>query len=245
MIPMLASVPVEHPPAGLPPRAATGSPDDFVTSAHRSHAAVTYAVALKATRDPELAEDLTQESFVRLLAEARAGRYPDNTGAWLYRAVSNLVISRARRTAVARRLAPRLADMGSPDQPDAVAVRHEGQAELRRALGSLSADERTALLLAASGASGIEIAALLGRSHAATRALMCRARARLRERAAAEGGVALDRGAGLDRRAADRASSPFELATPTGRALAPEAIRMPAFPVRRCTIERGAVMSSW
>jgi RNA polymerase sigma-70 factor (ECF subfamily) len=147
---------------------------------------MTYAVAMRSTRDPEAAEDVTQEAFIRLLTEARAGRIPDNVGGWLYRAVSNLIISRARRAEVARRLAPRLADVATPEQPDAVAVRREGQAELRKALASLSADERTALLLAASGASGVEIAAQLGRSHGATRALMCRARTRLRERASRE-----------------------------------------------------------
>jgi RNA polymerase sigma-70 factor (ECF subfamily) len=185
MIPMLqALVPADT----LAHRAdaSAASPDELVIEAHRTHAAMTYAVALRATRDPEAAEDVTQEAFIRLLAEVRAGRAPENVGGWLYRAVSNLVISRARRAAVARRLAPRLAEVAGPDQPDAVALRRESQAELRRALASLSKDERTALLLAASGASGVEIAARLGRSHGATRALMCRARTRLRERAAAE-----------------------------------------------------------
>ena len=179
MIPMLQPAG----PAGFPSAigvAPIHSADDFVTEAHRTHAAMTYAIAMRTTRDPELAEDVTQEAFIRLLTEARAGRAPDNIGGWLYRTVSNLIISRARRAAVARRLAPRLADASSPDQPDAVAVRRESQAELRSALASLSADEQVALLLAASGATGLEIAARLGRSHGATRALMCRARSRLR-----------------------------------------------------------------
>jgi RNA polymerase sigma-70 factor (ECF subfamily) len=146
---------------------------------------MTYAVAVRATRDPELAEDVTQEAFIKLLTEARAGRCPDNAGAWLYRAVSNLVISRARRAEVARRLAPRLLDIGAADQPDVIAARRESQAELRTALAVLSPDERTALLLSASGATGLEISARLGRSHGARRALMCRARTRLRDAAEA------------------------------------------------------------
>lgn len=185
MMPMLAPAGI----AGFPGRIAAATaidPDQFVTDTHRAHAGVTYAVAMRATRDPELAEDVTQEAFVRLLTEARAGRFPDNPGAWLYRTVSNLVISRARRAEVARRYAPRLADLGAPDQPDAVVVRREGQAELYRAMATLSTRERTALLLAARGSSGLEIAAQLGRSHGATRALMCRARSRLRARAASE-----------------------------------------------------------
>ena len=190
MIPMLQpAVPAGFAavfPAVVPAPDMTSDPYAFVTNSHRTHAAMTYAVAMRATRDPELAEDVTQEAFVKLLTEARAGRYPDNTGAWLYRAVSNLVISRARRAEVARRYAPRLADLGGPDQPDVVALRREGQAELRKALAALSQDERTALVLAASGASGVEIASRLGRSHGATRALMCRARTRLRGRAVGE-----------------------------------------------------------
>ena len=183
MMPMVAMTSVVVPAAGSL-ALAVASPDDYVTNAHRVHAAMAYAVALRATRDPELAEDVTQEAFVKLLTEARAGRYPDTAGAWLYRAVTNLVISRARRAAVARRLAPRLLHVGGPDEPDLVALRNEGHDELRLALATLSTAERAALLMAASGASGIEIAAHLGMSHGATRALICRARARLRVRAA-------------------------------------------------------------
>jgi RNA polymerase sigma-70 factor (ECF subfamily) len=171
-------------PGGLVANERTSTPDEYVANAHLAHAGMTYAVAMRATRDPELAADVTQEAFLRLLIEARAGRRPDSAGAWLYRAVTNLVISRARRAEVARRLAPRLADVGMPDQPDTVAVRREGHAELLLALSRLSSVERTALILAAGGASGVEIAAHLGRTHGATRALLCRARARLRARPA-------------------------------------------------------------
>ena len=183
MMPMVAMTSVVAPVARSRVLAVP-SPDDYVTNAHRAHAAMAYAVALRATRDPELAEDVTQEAFVKLLTEARAGRYPETAGAWLYRAVTNLVISRARRAAVARRLAPRLVTVDAPDQPDLVALRNEGHHELRLVLATLSTAERTALLMAASGASGVEIAAQLGMSHGATRALICRARARLRARAA-------------------------------------------------------------
>ncbi|MEO8470262.1 MAG: sigma-70 family RNA polymerase sigma factor [Chloroflexota bacterium] len=169
---------------GGPPTVGILYPDEFVTDAHRAHAAMAYAVALRATRDPELAEDVTQEAFVKLLVEARAGRYPDRAGAWLYRAVTNLVISRARRAAVARRLAPRLAEVIGPEEPDRIALRHEDRHELESALETLSVDERCALLMAADGASGLEIAARLGKSHGATRALICRARTRLRGQAA-------------------------------------------------------------
>ena len=51
---------------------------------------------------------------------------------------------------------------------------------LDSALARLSLADRTALVLAAHGATGEEIARRLGRSHAATRTLLSRARQRIR-----------------------------------------------------------------
>ena len=57
-------------------------------------------------------------------------------------------------------------------------------------LGELGADARTALLMAANGFSGLEIADAIGRSPNATRTLMCRSRIQLRERLVSMGTVA-------------------------------------------------------
>ena len=132
------------------------------------HSAMTYAVAMRATRDPEAAADVAQEAFLKLLSEARQGRRPDNVGAWLCRAT------------VARKYAPRLLDYSMPEQPDTIAVVRESRGELVAALAVLRPAERAALILAAHGVTGPEIARHLGRTHGATRALMCRARTRLR-----------------------------------------------------------------
>ena len=56
---------------------------------------------------------------------------------------------------------------------------------LAAALGTLPEAARTALLLAASGYPGAEIAAAIGRSDTATRTMMSRARLRLRDSLAA------------------------------------------------------------
>ena len=53
-------------------------------------------------------------------------------------------------------------------------------------LDGLSNLEQTALLLAARGLPGREVAAAIGRSEASTRTLMCRARMRLREQLRAQ-----------------------------------------------------------
>lgn len=152
----------------------------YVAALYDAHASSIYGLALRATRDPELAADIVQETFLRLLTEGRRGRRPDNPGGWLYRASTNLVISRARRASVARRLAPRLLSHDEPDGPDALALGNEQHRELDAVLATLSIADRVALVMSSQGASGEEIAGHLGRSHAATRTHLTRARAHLR-----------------------------------------------------------------
>ena len=83
--------------------AATG---EVIAAAFRDHSAAIYGTALRSTRDPEIAADVTQEAFLRLVVEAQAGRLPDNVGGWLYRTSSNLIISRARHAARSARSWP-------------------------------------------------------------------------------------------------------------------------------------------
>jgi RNA polymerase sigma factor (sigma-70 family) len=152
----------------------------FADAAYRQYFGTTYASAMRAMRNPEAAADVTQEAFMHLLTEARRGRRPDNAAAWLSRTATNGAISRIRRASVAQRLAPRLLDRSSPAQPEAIVVERELGSDMLVALASLRATERRALILAAQGRTGMEIARDLGRSNGATRALMCRARATLR-----------------------------------------------------------------
>jgi RNA polymerase sigma factor (sigma-70 family) len=132
------------------------------------------------TRDVGVAEDLLQDTFMRLIREARAGRMPDAVRPWLYRTAANAAIDRGRRGASLARLLPRLLDRREPDPPEGAALRSERDAELHAALAHLAPDRRAALLLAARGFSGHEVASLLGRSEGATRTLLCRARLELR-----------------------------------------------------------------
>jgi DNA-directed RNA polymerase specialized sigma24 family protein len=64
--------------------------------------------------------------------------------------------------------------------PEDTLMRREASGELAEALRTLRPDARTALLLAAEGFTGREVAAAIGRSEEATRTLMCRARMQLR-----------------------------------------------------------------
>jgi RNA polymerase sigma-70 factor (ECF subfamily) len=132
------------------------------------------------THDRDAAEDILQEAFIKLITETRAGRPPEQMRAWLYRVAANGAISRGRRGSVWNRLVPRLLDRREPASPEGEALRIERDSELHSALAALPPDARAALLLAAQGFTGQEIAASIGRSEGATRTLLCRSRVQLR-----------------------------------------------------------------
>ena len=153
-----------------------------VALAYDLHQRELFSFALRSSRDQEVAEDLVHEAFIRLIVEVEAGREPTNVRAWLYRVVANLNVSRARRAAVAQKQAGELFDRGMEPGPEPTYLDLERRTALDSALNDLGEDARTALLMAANGFSGMEIAEAIGRTGLATRALMCRARLQLRER---------------------------------------------------------------
>ena len=155
--------------------------DEAVLAAiYEERRAELYAFLVGMTRDAEVAEDVLQDTFLRLVREARAGRLPDQVRPWLYRTAANAAIDRGRRGAALLRLLPRLLERSDPPRPESEYLRSERDAELHAALAHLAPDRRAALLLAARGFSGAEVAGLLGRSEGATRTLLCRARLDLR-----------------------------------------------------------------
>jgi len=132
------------------------------------------------TKDRDAADDLVQESFLRLVKELNAGRPPDNVAAWLFRVCSNLAMSRGRRISTVQKYL-RVVRGGQDTPPaDIEILRREENSALLEGLARLPADSRAALLMAAQGFSGREIADALGRTEVATRTMMFRAREKLR-----------------------------------------------------------------
>ena len=160
---------------------------DFVMAAYdeNQRRLTSYAYAL--TRDADAADDLVQETFLRLVKEHAAGREPDNVTAWLYRVCSNLATSRGRRGVVARKFLERRPAEETEVAAEIEILRHELSETLLAALTILPDDQRSALVMAAQGFSGREIADALGRTETSTRTMMFRARERLRTFLVAEG----------------------------------------------------------
>jgi RNA polymerase sigma factor (sigma-70 family) len=154
--------------------------DTALSALYLDHAAGLTRWVTGITRDSEAAADLVQEAFLRLARELAAGRAPEDPAAWVAQVARHLAISRARRASTAIRYAPRLLDRSEGDDPAATVLAAERAAAVHRALAGLRPVERTAVVLAAQGVGGPEIASRIGRSQLATRALLCRARRRMR-----------------------------------------------------------------
>jgi len=154
--------------------------DAFLDAAYRAEAAALRGRLLAVTRNPAVADDLVAAAFVRLVAQVRAGRPPEDPGAWLYRVGYNLAISGGRRQVVATRAMPGLVDHGVGESPEDEIVRRERADVVRDALATLDDEDRELVVMAASGYRPVEIAGMTGRSNEATRTRLCRARGRLR-----------------------------------------------------------------
>jgi DNA-directed RNA polymerase specialized sigma24 family protein len=162
------------------PAPSAASRAEFVASLYDLHQRELFTFALRARRDHRAAEDLVHEAFVQLIAEVDAGRLPRNVRAWLHRAVASAVASAGGQEAPPE---PSPGDQASGDEPvesgPAGVVDRPDPIDI--ALGELEGDGRTALLLAANGFNGLEVAEAIGRSATATRSLMTRARLQLHD----------------------------------------------------------------
>jgi RNA polymerase sigma-70 factor (ECF subfamily) len=150
------------------------------SAAYAEHAEPLRAFLTGFTHDRAAADDLLQETFVRLLTESAAGRPPVHLRAWLFRVAANLATSRARRQGVAARRAPELIHRDVAPSPEEELLDREAALALRGRMAHLPESVRIALILAAHGYTGAEIGRHIGRTELATRSLICRHRGRLR-----------------------------------------------------------------
>ncbi|HEX2851674.1 MAG TPA: sigma-70 family RNA polymerase sigma factor [Opitutaceae bacterium] len=136
------------------------------------------------------AEDLAQETFVRLYKVRRDFKDGARLSPWLYSIASNLAKNRLRWRSVRRLISLDNAEPDSPafqhPDPDATtgadtAMEKERADAVRAAIASLALELRTALVLAEyEGLSHGEIAAALGCTAKAVEGRLHRARAALR-----------------------------------------------------------------
>jgi len=130
------------------------------------------------TSDAVLAEDITQEAFIRVAGRFRHLRTPDAFDAYLRRTVVNLCMSHHRRRRVERAYLEHEGGrrVRAVDPPDV-----EGRDELRRALAALPMRQRAAVVLRYyDDLPEQRVAEVLGCSVPAARSLVFRAMETLR-----------------------------------------------------------------
>lgn len=171
---------VALPAIGDPEEAAISSLPAMVDA----YASLLYRVAYSLLRDRGEAEDVVQNVFVRVLEQRGKIAAVRDMRVWLVRIAWNLALDhlRSRRsTPMDEQFAETLTDRSVPADEALEQSQHLHLA--LREIDRLPATERQALLLSAMHELSItDVAAVLGKSDSAVRALLFRARTRLRER---------------------------------------------------------------
>jgi RNA polymerase sigma-70 factor (ECF subfamily) len=153
-------------------------------SVYASFRAPVYGFLARLSGRRDLAEELLQETFVRLAARATSLREDTRLGAWLFTVARNLFVSHARLTALDAERVDRasLADPARPPTPFEEAAASQTQRALERALAALPAGYREVLLLVAvERMEPGEAAQVIGISPEALRQRLSRARTMMKE----------------------------------------------------------------
>jgi RNA polymerase sigma-70 factor (ECF subfamily) len=162
-------------------------------------------------RDTEMAADMTQDAFVKAYKAYNALEKPENARAWLYQIAHRVALDEMRRRKIVRFLPWTGESRGSSPSAEHTAMELRLSGPLERALARIPERQRAALLMAElHDLTGLELAASLGVSHVAARALLTRARQSLREALVEE--KAAEK-AGEDARDLARSGGPGESAT--------------------------------
>jgi RNA polymerase sigma-70 factor (ECF subfamily) len=159
----------------------------FVETLFAKHHGEIFAYLMRMMRDPEVAADMTQDAFVKAYKNYASLEKPENARAWLYQIAHRVALDEIRRRKIIRFLPWTGESKGSAPSAEYLVMEGRLSGDMQRALARIPERQRAALLLAElHDLTGLELAAALGVSHVAARALLTRARESLRQALAAE-----------------------------------------------------------
>ena len=159
----------------------------FVETLFAKHHGEIYAYRIRMLRDSDLAADLTQDAFVKAYKNYDTLEKNENARAWLYQIAHRVALDELRRRKIVRMVPWTGEARGAAPSAERLAMDLRLSGPLERALAKIPERQRAALLLAElHDLTGLELAAAMGVSHVAARAILTRARESLRRALAAE-----------------------------------------------------------
>ena len=159
----------------------------FVETLFAKHHNEIFAYLLRMMRDPEVAADMTQDAFIKAYKNYETLEKPENARAWLYQIAHRVALDEIRRRKIVRFFPWTGESRGAAPSAEHLVMDARLSATMQRAFERIPERQRAALLLAElHDLTGVELAAALGVSHVAARALLTRARESLRQALAAE-----------------------------------------------------------
>jgi RNA polymerase sigma-70 factor (ECF subfamily) len=133
-----------------------------------------YDVLFRLTGDAAEADDIAQETFIRLYRRPLGPGREHNVGGWLYRVAVNLGYN-ALRAARRRTAYEQADDVATPADPEAVAARNDERRRVRRTLSELPPQQAQLLMLRHAGLSYQELAQALDVAPTSVGTLLARA----------------------------------------------------------------------
>ena len=147
---------------------------ELVSRVYGLHGSAVRRYFIRLTRNPDLANDLSQEVYLKVLRAAATYRPQERERAWVFRIAQNVLLDHYRRTGRSREEQVDVEPVQAPGQNVATALQH--------ALARLAAGDRDVFLLGeVGGLSYAEIASLLDTTVPAVRSRIYRTRLALRD----------------------------------------------------------------
>jgi RNA polymerase sigma-70 factor (ECF subfamily) len=143
-----------------------GTLDQKITELFRTQRDAVYRYTMTIVGTPAIAEEVTQEAFIRLYSYLRKGGVVGHYRAWVFRTAHNLAINESTR----KHLTSTVADWDElcrqrqdlRPNPEQNTLQEESFARLRAAMGRLATRQRQCILLRVEGFRFGEIAMILG-----------------------------------------------------------------------------------
>lgn len=165
---------MEEPDPQVVAAARSGDLDAFATLIRRYQPDV-FRFVVHLARDPTLAEDITQETFVRVFRSLRRYRGESRFTTWLFSIARNCAVDEARRGGRRRRLERHLSEREVPQMTET-----SGAIEVREALASLPLELlEPVVMVDVFGLSYREVASIVGVAEGTVKSRIHRARHQL------------------------------------------------------------------